>query len=282
MIKNICKKLDFPDEATEFLSKTFDELNAYEDFLAVMDPFFLTDTNEYIDMLAEIAKKHNQNRYVTDMLFLLLATKPLRYIYHQQGLPEEIFWDSVKDLKYKLIECKNMHNIWGTFVLAWFRGFYKLNLFSLGRLEFEKFIIGYDYKDLVKKGDFVLNCHIPSSGPLTPELVDDSLKRAYEFFGYNGKPMVVYCHSWMLFPEIYKNVFPKGSNLSKFYERFDVLEDKATDDFENRNLWRIFYKEKLEDITPDDLNTSLTKNLYTFLKNGGNMGIGEGFIVYKP
>ena len=28
MIKNICKKLDFPDEATEFLSKTFDELMA--------------------------------------------------------------------------------------------------------------------------------------------------------------------------------------------------------------------------------------------------------------
>ena len=282
MIRSICEKLDFPPEATVFLSETFDKMNAYDDFSKAMDLFFLNDTNEYTDILKEMSEKYSVNRYTVDMLFLLFCARPLRYIYHQNGLDDDIFWDSMHDLKYKLIECKEQHNIWGTFVLAWFRGFYNLNLIKLGRLEYEKITLDYDYKDLVKKGDFVLNCHIPSSGPLTPESVEESLKKAYDFFGYNGSPMVVFCRSWMLFPELYKNVFPKGSNLSKFYELFDVLEETAHDDFENRNLWRIFYKNKLDDITPEDLKSSLQKNLYTFLKNGGNMGHCDGIIVYKP
>ena len=68
--------------------------------------------------------------------FILLCAKPLRYIYQNKGLGEELFIDTMMDAKYKLMECKAVHNIWGTFVLTWFKGFFTLDRFKLGRLQF--------------------------------------------------------------------------------------------------------------------------------------------------
>ena len=79
-----------------------------------------------------------------------------------------------------------------------------------------------DYKDIAKKGEKIVGLHIPSTGPLTPELVDESLERAYRFYKPNGGYLVLHCHSWMIYPPLYE-LFPKGSNLEKFYHRFDIF-----------------------------------------------------------
>jgi len=50
----------------------------------------------------------------------------------------------------------------------------------------------------LKRGDTVINFHIPSAGPLTDEKRLDSYKQAYKFFGgKDGEPMAFVCGSWL-------------------------------------------------------------------------------------
>ena len=270
-MKKFCNRIGFPSEATEFLYCTYNEMKLDEKFEDAMDSFFCTDTDEYIDMLQSISEESGVNRYTVDMLFLIKAARPLRYIYRQKGLSDELYWETIQDLRYKLIECKHMYGVWGTFVLEWFRGFYQCKRFKLGRLQYEMIEFKHDYKDIIKKGDTVLNCHIPSCGPLMSEEVEQSFAMAREFFNVD----VITCHSWLLYPPHYE-VFPENSNMRKFYEFFDVIESKSD---ENCDLWRVFYKSKFEDVEPSDIKTTLHKRFYEFLGKGNKMGEGLGVVM---
>jgi len=52
-------------------------------------------------------------------------------------LTDELFWDTIADLKFKLIECHDVYGIWGTFVASWYPWFYTMHRFKLGRLQYE-------------------------------------------------------------------------------------------------------------------------------------------------
>ena len=65
------------------------------------------------------------------------AAQRARRDYLAQGVCEEIFWDTFCDLRYKLLECKTIHGVWGNFVASWYPIFYTCQIVKLGRLEFE-------------------------------------------------------------------------------------------------------------------------------------------------
>ena len=44
---------------------------------------------------------------------LALASERLRENYRAAGLTDELFWDTIADLKFKLIECHDVYGIWG-------------------------------------------------------------------------------------------------------------------------------------------------------------------------
>ena len=77
----------------------------------------------------------------------------------------------------------------------------------------------------MKKGAPVINCHIPSSGPLLPEQVEDSFRQAYQFFGFaqKGETMPLVCESWLLYPPHYE-LFPESGNMRRFFEHFEVYK----------------------------------------------------------
>ena len=110
------------------------------------------------------------------------------------------------------------------------------------------------------------------------EDVLDAFGRAYRFFGYT-QPMPVMVASWLCYPAVCEEVFKPGSNLRNFYELFEVVEQY--EDPTNRNFWRIFnmdYEEGVLDRVP--LDTSLRRNLHTFMKNGRNMGVGRCMLLF--
>ena len=74
-----------------------------------------------MDALSERTGLH---RHVVDFLFLALASERLRENYRAAGLTDELFWDTIADLKFKLIECHDVYDIWGTFVASWYPWFY--------------------------------------------------------------------------------------------------------------------------------------------------------------
>ncbi|MBQ9113405.1 MAG: hypothetical protein IJY05_00605 [Clostridia bacterium] len=75
----------------------------------------------------KIAAYTNLHPYTVDLLLFICLTKCLKALYTAQGLNLQIYRDSVLDLKWKLNECKLVKNICGSFVAAWFPGFFQSN-----------------------------------------------------------------------------------------------------------------------------------------------------------
>ena len=82
--------------------------------------------------------------------------------------------------------------------------------------------IGAPCQALVKKGDRVLEVHIPKAGRLDPDECDASFQRSREFFDkyFPEKPYALLsCHSWLL-DEGLCEYLPEGSNILTFGNRF--------------------------------------------------------------
>lgn len=285
MIKELCEKIGFPEEATTELSVALNKLLACPKCSALLkkavDTMYLGEGNAFNDVLAEITEACGLHRYTVNMVFWLYSAIPLRYIYAQRGLPEEIYYDSMKDLRYKLKECRDVYGICGTFV-DWFKLFYLCKRFALGRLEYERQRFALDcYKDILKKGDTVINMHIPSSGKLVPEEVIESFKKAYVMFSDEVREdgiLVLHCDSWMLHTPMADAVYKDGSNMKAFYDMFDVIEVRNADSFSN--FWRVFAMPNGTELDKVPTDTTLRRNVLSYMKNGGVFGNGRGIILF--
>jgi hypothetical protein len=283
MISEIARKIEFPEEAIASLSAVLDEVTAKGMLplvYAAMDDWYMDRIDDWGSKLARVAEEAGVNRYALDMVFLLLAARPLSYMYHLNGLSDDLYLDIMRDLRYKLMECKQMHGVWGIFVAWWFPWHYQMRRFALGRLQYEKIEACFDDEQLgVKKGDIVYNCHIPSSGSMTPESIRDSLRKAYQFFKPELKDgrMVVTCCSWLLYTPLVEQ-YGEHSNIKKFHDLFHIVNIHHSDN--NHDFWRLFYrdysKEALDDVKAE---TSLQRIVLAHLKNGGTMGEGTGYLV---
>jgi len=203
---------------------------------------------------------------------------------HRDKPGENIWFDSVCDLKWKLEECKKMHNIWGSFVAGWFGGFFTMDRFALGRFQYEKVHLRetYTWGDYtVTPEETVLNFHIPSCGPLTDERRMDSYARAAEFYRDlfpADKPVVLTCSSWLLFPA-HKEMLPPSSRIVAFINDFDPI--RSWDDPDYHDFWRVFYREYKDN--PDEMpsETALQRAYLERRRAGLPAGGGQGVILYK-
>lgn len=283
-ITEIMTLIEFPKEAAKFYEEVFAKVENNKDLMARLDAleaqYYESFNSEDLEnKLTQLSEASGFSKYIIDMLLCVYACLRLRRMYAEKGYTDEFFAHNMKDLTYKLVECKKLHDVWGTFVFPWFDGFYKMTRFTLGRLQYEKRGIDFDYGDIKKKGDEVVNIHIPSAGPLTPESVQESLRLAYDFFGPNyGDKLVFMCHSWLLYSETI-GLWPESSNTRKFYDIFDVIHN--TEEPNDYDMWRIFYK-NTKDYDTLPVETSLQKNYYEHFKCGKHLGNGFGVIVYKP
>lgn len=285
MFTELAKRIRFPEEAIAELNEKHELLmkspKLYAELYHAMDAFFMEGGRSFVATLDRIADEAKIPNYTVHMIFVLLAAKPLHYLYAQKGIPDDVYYDTLTDLTCKLWECKKVHNVWGTFVVWWYPHIYACKIVKLGRLEYEPIKFPYDdYKGILKNGDQVYSCHIPSSGPVTRESVIESFKLAYEFYEdelRNGL-LPVYCSSWMLYPQ-HKALYGERSNLRSFYELFDIID--AVENTDNHNFWRIFnieYSPETLDSAPED--TSLQRSFKSYIKQGNNMGTGKGILLF--
>lgn len=284
MLEELCRELGFPDEATAYLSESMGRLAQSGTCLRQMKQaaaaYMRKDEAWDLQVLADAAEKTGLNRYTVDLLFLLICAELLKPVYAQKKLPYALYLACMCDLRYKLMECKEVYDCWGTFVLDWFRGFFLCERFQLGRLQYERARFPYaDYRAVLKTGDVVCNCHIPSSGPLSGEAVLASFKEAYQFYEAEFKDglMPLVCSSWLLYPPHYE-VFPPGSNLRHFFKLFDVIDQWETK--ENPDFWRIFRQNFNAEINNWPQATELQRRFKAFLSNGNCMGRGYGILLF--
>lgn len=279
----LMKRIDLPENTQKIAIAIYQKICSDKDIKAGFD----TAITEYLDKAAafstesfskELASRLDEHYYTVHMVFILGCALALKPKYDKKGISEEVYHDTMKDITWKIGECEKLHGITGIASFGWYHNIVSMTTFKLGRLEFAKGTYAWeDYKSYVKKGDTVYACHIPSAGPLTPDSVTDSLRRAYSFFGCE-KYLIVTCSTWMLATSVYNEVFPENSNLRQFYECFDIIDEK--EDPNDSNLWRVFYKPVGTPVDELPQDTTLQKNFVRFFKEGKHMNNGRGIIVF--
>ena len=267
-ITEILSLARFPEEARECFESALVKIEHDSEFsakLCELEVSYMSGEDTKVERFA-LSDASGIHIHTLEMLLLICCAVTLREIYREKGYSEELFCGVLTDLRCKLLECKNVKGIWGTFVFSWFFRFYNCTRFMLGRLQYETVAAKYDYKDVFKAGDTVYNRHIPSAGPLTPESVEESLRLAREFYGIEGY-MPVVCHSWLLYQKHYE-LF--GANTRAFADRFDVIN---TDEQENNgDAWRVFGRDA-DDLEALPQNTSLQRGFYRYFKDGDRKSV---------
>ncbi len=217
--------------------------------------------------------------------------------YKEKNIPEEIFWDTMTDIKIWIDDHRARTDEDGIFELHWLMHHMNLNIFKVGRLQYQKLIwyfkTPYNKNGVeIKFGDKFLNMHIPRGAKLDYDECVKSLDMAKEFFAtyFPEFPNNKYaCHSWLLYPGN-KNFMPEGSNILKFASLYDIIQEN--EDPESAYLWLYGQKFKNAELIKnrketgnyghiDELpqNSSLQKSTIEFIKNGGIFGEALGVII---
>lgn len=280
MLTDICVELGFPPEAISYFVNLSHRIAMRTQLLVQMEAAkrdYLDGGSEHPAILTDVAKSVDASQYSIHMLLLLQCAVELRDVYQARGLEDGLFLDTMRDLRTKLLECRRVYGVWGTFVLHWFRSFFLCERFTLGRLQYERRPwVGPGYDPWLIEGEPAWWCHIPSGTPCHPEDVLDSLRRAYDFFGIGGGIFAVGCKSWMLYPP-HMLLFPEGGNLAAFQKNFRVFFQQER---ENIDLWRIFGRKELGDPSTLPKETTLQRNFAAWLSCGNRMGIGAGLLLF--
>ncbi len=240
-------------------------------------------------------KPHLKKDPFTKLALIYAFLPEVKSRYEKKGIEDEIFFDTMSDIEIWINDCRdNLHKV-GLDELNWLQLHMKLEIFKIGRLQYQKTICyipkKYDKNgESVMLGDKILNVHIPRGEKLDIEECEKSFVEAQKFFAKyfpefpNNKFM---CISWLLYPENHK-FMREGSNILKFPALFDKvvwkLEEPAG---AYRWLFSVRYKNKemMKNKrktgsygSTDDLpqNSSLQQRAVEYIKNGGSLGEGFG------
>ena len=213
-----------------------------------------------------------------ELLLFIAYSAHLRTLYAARGVSEAIYFDSMCDLKWKLMECHDCQGIWGSFVADWFPGFFQMTRFAIGRLQYEIIrmpkIASADGR-YAFDGEKAVNIHIPSAGPLRQDALDESFRRAAEFYAPEFPDGVVrfVCHSWLLAP-MHAQMLPETSGIRLFMRYFDLFGFE--EDPKDSDLWRVFNTTDLHDVDALPADTGLRRAYIRLLRSGGHSGKAWG------
>lgn len=283
---------DFTEESkicfSEINKKLDSETHLGEKYDAILNEYMYPVANDEIrpslNALAKLAEENGINVYSINCVFLIHCAEILKERYEEAGIAENIYWDTMADIKYKLTECINCEEVPGIFVPDWYNGFHDMTRFAYGRFQYEmrefdeEFTTSCGVK--IKKGDKYVNFHIPSSGvSLTDEVRLDSYKKAYEAFKHEFADEIVIfgCSSWLLYQK-HRDFLPSHLNILRFMDDFEIISEHESEDFSNG--WRVFGK--YSDLPAEQLprNNSLQNAYADWLLAGNGAGGAFGIIVF--
>ncbi len=281
------REMDYPREAAVSLSQSLEQVFKSPEALSILTDADLTYSNnihmdykKILNELKDVSPSCGVHTYTLHMLFFIILSRKTRKIYEERGIAPEIFRASMMDLHWKLLECKKMFGIWGTSVADWQIWWFEVKRFALGRFQYElvPFEDTYEKNGIsLHPGDLVINVHIPSCGPLRREEYMQSYAMAADFFrdSFEDRPVVFFCESWMLFPE-HRLFLPKTSNILGFMQDYDIYKEE----YNNGDLWRIFYEDHKKPVEELPQDTGLQRAYRSWLMDGHQAGLGFGVFIY--
>ena len=282
------RSYDYPEAAVKTVLWAWDAVCAdpvsarrMAEALAIYEADQLHDFKGQLEQLKLIALRTGVPNETVDLLYVLNLTAHLEKRYADRGLPYPVYRDSMLDIRCKLLECRQIRKLWGLSVAYWYERFFLMTRFALGRLQFETRLSPCAMERdgrRVEQGDLIINIHIPSSGPMTPALCEESFRQAYDWF----KPLFpdgvvpLACFSWLLSPE-HESMLSPQSNIRRF---MDFFRRYPMDIPVTGNLWRIFGMET-DDWSLYPRDTALRRAYGETLDRGVIPNMGKGILFMK-
>lgn len=208
-------------------------------------------------------------------VILFLAHKAKRK-YDEMGIPERIYYDTMSDIKIWSDKCgdKGLKNY------GWLQNHVKLELFRLGRLQFQLYecknkTLNYN-KLPFSYGDKLIYIHIPEGEKLCRDKCVESLLIADIFFSKffpEYEYIYFFCESWLLF-EGNREFMSADSNIVKFMSLFTICYSLKVD---VQAVERIFGKRRLMKRNYPE-KTDLQRRAKAYISSGKKLGIGVGTI----
>lgn len=290
-MNDFLSRYPYPDEAKkeylEALGTCLESSRASVMFAALLKRYeddMLTDYKSLLEDMKTISEMLDLPVPVGNAILIISLTKQLKVYYAQKGLSEELFYNSMHDILYKTLECKDVKGLYGIFVPEWYMYFFHLELFGMKRLQFQITTLRKEYTvdGITFPPDTpVIAVHIPRTGtPMDHDLVLADYAEAAKFFvehGYVEKPVFT-CSSWLLFSR-HREMLSEKSNIIKFMNDFTILEERLYDNYEQ--VWRLFDMEYTGDVDTLPADSSLRRGYINLIRKGEKTGTAYGIIIYK-
>jgi hypothetical protein len=169
--------------------------------------------------------------------WLFLAALPAARENHaRRGIPDAVSRAAFDDVARQTALCRRLYGRGGLAAPKWLALHFRGTLFELGRLQAQRSLVPRAKALPIVPGAagdvFMLDLHIPESGPLTPDRVDASLASAKEFFPryFPEEPYeLAVCTSWLLDDQL-AGYLPETSNIVAFQRRFHLVDDGSFED----------------------------------------------------
>lgn len=210
---------------------------------------------------------------VQPMLALIAMAEDVRAFHRSRGVPTEISERSLSDLGQQAWVHRRTFGAFGLHTYGWMTIAYSGNLYWLGRLQF----------NLAPRGDgWQVSTHIPETGPLTPDAVQDSFRQAAAFFAehFADHPASVFhCGSWLLDPQLVEVLRPE-SNMVHFQRLWHLEgEPREADD---DAIFFVFRRRGDVDRSTLPRDTTLQRAILDKLDAGGHWYFWSGTIDQAP
>lgn len=203
-----------------------------------------------------------------NLLAHLFYCEALEKTYKEMGIGEDVFLATIFDIVLWTNVWYKMNGEIGLDETAWLSRHFSGKLYRLGRLQFCLGGFENDYPAHgIKKGENVIEVHIPADGKLSFEECTASFIRARAFFAQHFSDFsyrFYSCHSWLLDTSL-KRFVGENSNVYLFGSRFEEIDKHQGDDV-LRYVFR--WDAKRENLHNFAAKSTLARALKEAVKNG--------------
>ena len=174
---------------------------------------------------------------------------------------------------------RQTHDVFGL-ETGWFLSWHLAgSLYQLGRLQFA--LRPPAAGETLPPGEpqWLLDIHIPQTGPLLPTSVDAALRQAVEFFGshFPDRPVrTALCSSWLLDPYLLEHL-PPDANISRFQSRFEPYRESRP--AQGDAIYFVFRTRSLADLDRLPRETSLQRLVLDRIADGGTWRSYRGYLA---
>lgn len=225
----------------------------------------------FVDACPEVDPVEGISEGELFLLAFLATVDDVRAAHRARGIDDDLSWLALSDLGQQVWVHRQTYGEFGLHTQGWVAGSsWAANLYWLGRLQF-------NLKRATDPGRWWVSVHIPQSGPLAPELVDDSFARARAFFAAHFADCpadAFHCESWLLDPQLADAV--PGSNIAAFQARWDLYGEPYLADTDV--LFFVFRRRGEVDLDTLPQDSRLERAVVANLRSGGHWRAHHGLV----